>query len=111
MDDFEKEYTREITDLKARIKTAECNIEGIIKEQKEHRKLLQEAELKDEKMSSDINTIKNMLEDLLKKKIRTIDVIIALAVLFTSAMSVLTAAQSNELTKIIIEISKQALNN
>jgi len=109
MNEFEKEYTKEITDLKRRIETAETNIDKIVKEQKEHSKLLQEAELKDEKMSNDITTIKNMLEDLLKKKVRTIDIIIALAVLFTSAMSALAAAQSNELTKIIIEISKQSL--
>jgi predicted nuclease with TOPRIM domain len=108
-----KEYIKEMTDLKRRMQNAEDDIQCILKEQKEHRNLLQQAEMKDQKMAGELLSIKTILEELKeefkKRKIRLIDVSIAIAVLLTGALGVYVAIQANELTKIMIELSKQTI--
>lgn len=102
-----EEFIKDIENLKTRMNINENEIIKIKMEQKEQRRLLQESELKDEKMSGQIESIKNMLVDLVSRKVRLIDIIIALGMLLIGAISAYSAIQANELTKTIIELSSK----
>lgn len=107
VESYERNFIKDIENLKTRMETNEKEILKIIDEQKEQRKLLQESEIKDEKMSNEIQSIKLMLSDLIGRKVRFIDVLIAVGMLAVGAISAYSAIQSNELTKILIHLSEK----
>jgi septal ring factor EnvC (AmiA/AmiB activator) len=100
------EEEKNIADLQARMKTVESKIIDIESEQKTIRSKIECIHIEEGRMGEKLDTIKRTLEEMASKKIRGVDVAIAVGVLFSSGISAYAAVRMIELTKVMIDISK-----
>jgi hypothetical protein len=108
--DEEKRNRDELTQLKTKLEYVEKDIAAMKKIQEEHGKLIQESAKEGVKMFEQIDTIKGMLEDIAKRRIRFVDVAIALGVLAVGIISAYSAIQANQVSRELLELTKQSLN-
>jgi septal ring factor EnvC (AmiA/AmiB activator) len=97
---------KEIASLQARMNSVEKDIEEIKDEQMKTRDELKKSAKESTEMAGEIKVIKGMLEDMSKRKMRGVDVAIALGVLISGSIGAYASIRMIELTKIMVELSK-----
>ncbi len=109
MNDEEKINENELMRLKTKLEYVEKDIAAIKKIQEEHGKLIQDSVKEGVKMFEQIDTIKIMLESMAKRRVRFVDVFIAVCVLLAGAISAYSAMQANQVSRELLELTKQSL--
>jgi hypothetical protein len=107
--DEEKSNEKEIAVLKNKLEYIEKTIADIKRIQEGHEKLIQDSAKEGIKMFEQIETIKGILEDMAKRRIRFVDVAIALGVLAVGIISAYSAIQANQVSRELLELTKQSL--
>jgi hypothetical protein len=102
MNDLER-----VASLEARVKTIENDFAEIKDEQSKLRDCIHGAELESSKMGGKITNIENILVEMAKKKMRTVDVAILIIGLAIGATSAYAAIQNNQLTRVMVQISQE----
>jgi hypothetical protein len=107
--DEEIRNEKEIAVLKNKLEYIEKDIAEMKRIQEEHGKLIQDSSKEGLDMLGQINVIKSMLEDIAKRRVRFVDVFIAVCVLLAGAISAYSAMQANQVSRELLELTKQSL--
>jgi hypothetical protein len=96
-----------ISELYSRLEVVEDEVARLRDGQDDIRRELKDSALGSVNMTKDLEFIKNALGDMARKKVRSVDVLIAVVVLIFAGVSAYSAVQNNHLTQLMLEISKQ----